>query len=83
MGKQLGLGRRQLLRKLQASTGQTAIAFLRTIRLRKAKKIIESRSHGSITEVAYEVGFSSLSYFARMFKAEYGVNPSELLEKSE
>ena len=81
MGSELGLGRRQLLRKLQASTGQTAIAFLRTTRLRKAKHLIDSKARESVTEVAYEVGFSSLSYFAKAFRQEFGVTPSELSDR--
>ena len=77
----LSLSSRQLLRKLQSITGQTATVFIRKIRLQKARQMVEARSVESVSEVAYAVGFNHLSYFAKAFKEEHGVNPSEMWDR--
>ena len=74
---ELFLSRSQLYRKIKALTGQTANEFLRSVRLEKAKQIIESSSI-SISEVSYKVGFSSPSYFSKCFKEHFNVLPTEL-----
>lgn len=73
----LYLSRSQLYRKIKSLTGQTANEFLRTIRLERAKDLIES-GDVSISEVCYKVGFSSPSYFTRCFKSHFGILPTEL-----
>ncbi|MEJ2102937.1 MAG: response regulator, partial [Ignavibacteriaceae bacterium] len=76
-GKEAGMSRMQLHRKLKALTGKSASNYLRSVRLNKAKKMIEEKT-GSISEIAYSVGFSSPQYFTRSFKEEFGYPPSEL-----
>jgi YesN/AraC family two-component response regulator len=76
-GKEVGMSRMQLHRKLKALTGKSASNYLRSVRLAKAKKMIEEKT-GSISEIAYSVGFSSPQYFTRSFKEEFGYPPSEL-----
>ncbi|MEA1786221.1 two-component regulator propeller domain-containing protein [Arenibacter sp. GZD96] len=73
----LHLSRSQLYRKIKSLTGQTANEFLRTVRLEKAKDFIES-GDVSISEVCYQVGFSSPSYFTKCFKNHFGILPTEL-----
>ncbi|QTD38496.1 response regulator [Polaribacter batillariae] len=73
----LNLSRSQLYRKIKALTGQTVNEFLRRIRLERAKHILENGS-ANISEACYNVGFSSPSYFAKCFKAHFGVLPSEI-----
>jgi signal transduction histidine kinase/DNA-binding response OmpR family regulator/ligand-binding sensor domain-containing protein len=76
-GKEVGMSRVQLHRKLKALTGKSASNFVRSIRLAEARTmIIEGR--GNISEIAYSVGFSSPQYFTRCFKEEYGYPPSDL-----
>jgi signal transduction histidine kinase/ligand-binding sensor domain-containing protein/DNA-binding response OmpR family regulator len=77
-GEEVGMSRMQLHRKLKALTGKSASNYLRSVRLNKAKKMIEEKT-GSISEIAYSVGFSSPQYFTRSFKEEFGYPPSELL----
>ncbi len=77
MGKDISLSRSQIHRKLKALTGKSPCLYLRSIRLAKAKKLIEERI-GNISEVAYSTGFSSPAYFTKCFKEEYGITPSEL-----
>ena len=77
IGKQIGLSRVQLYRKVKAMTGSSVVDLLRKARLAKAKRLLESRSM-SVSEVAYEVGFSAPSYFTKCFKDEYGMLPGEV-----
>jgi YesN/AraC family two-component response regulator len=77
-GKEVGMSRMQLHRKLKALTGKSASNYLRSIRLKKAKQLIEEQK-GNISEIAYSVGFSSPQYFTRSFKEEFGYPPSNLL----
>jgi len=73
---EVGMSRTQLHRKLKALVGKSASQYLRTIRLAKAKKMIEE-GRGNISETAYSVGFSSPAYFTKCFKEEFGFSPSE------
>ena len=77
IGKQIGLSRIQLYRKVKAMTGSSVVDLLRKARLAKAKRLLESRSM-SVSEVAYDVGFSAPSYFTKCFKEEYGMLPGEI-----
>ena len=78
IGVELGLSRVQLYRKVKALTGQSPVELLRTVRLHKARRLLQD-SAKSISEVAYEVGFTSPSYFTKCFRDEFGVSPSELI----
>ncbi len=77
IGKEIGLSRVQLYRKVKAMTGSSVVDLLRKARLSKAKRLLESRSM-SVSEVAYEVGFSAPSYFTKCFKEEYGMLPGDV-----
>ena len=77
IGKQIGLSRVQLYRKVKAMTGSSVVDLLRKARLAKARRLLESRSM-SVSEVAYDVGFSAPSYFTKCFKDEYGMLPGEI-----
>ena len=77
IGKQIGLSRVQLYRKVKAMTGSSVVDLLRKARLAKAKRLLESRSM-SVSEVAYDVGFSAPSYFTKCFKDEYGMLPGDV-----
>ncbi len=77
LASELNLSRSQFYRKIKALTNQTANEFLRNIRLQKAKQIIEM-GNNNISEVCYDVGFSSPSYFAKCFKNYFGILPTEV-----
>ncbi|MEZ7499214.1 two-component regulator propeller domain-containing protein [Flavobacterium sp. Arc3] len=77
LASQLNLSKSQFYRKIKALTNQTANEFLRNIRLQKAKQIIE-KGNTNISEVCYEIGFSSPSYFTKCFKSHFGLLPSEV-----
>jgi signal transduction histidine kinase/ligand-binding sensor domain-containing protein/DNA-binding response OmpR family regulator len=74
--QQFRMSRVQLHRKIKALTNQSPGEFIRTLRLRAAAKLLEQDKY-TVTEVAYEVGFNNLSYFAKCFREQFGVLPSE------
>ncbi len=78
LATQLHLSRSQLYRKIKSLTGQTVNEFLRNVRLQKAKQLLESHQSANVSEVCYNVGFSSPSYFTKCFKAHFGVLPTEI-----
>jgi DNA-binding response OmpR family regulator len=77
IGAELGLSRVQLYRKVKALTGQSPVELLRSARLQRGRQLLQSTDK-TVSEVAYEVGFSAPSYFTKCFKDEYGISPSDL-----
>jgi signal transduction histidine kinase/DNA-binding response OmpR family regulator/ligand-binding sensor domain-containing protein len=80
LSMQLGYSRVQLYRKIKALTGNSVQILIRNFRLKRAAILIEQK-YGSISEVAFEVGFSNLSHFSRCFREQFGVLPSEYFIK--
>lgn len=74
----LGLSRGHLYKKLVAITGKGPTEFIRTIRLKRGRQLLE-KSQMQIAEIAYEVGFNSPKRFAKYFREEFGLSPSEYL----
>jgi signal transduction histidine kinase/ABC-type sugar transport system substrate-binding protein/DNA-binding response OmpR family regulator len=72
----LGLTRMQLYRKVKAVLGTGVVEFIQGLRLTKASELLRDESR-TITDVAYELGFSTPSYFSSSFRARYQVSPSE------
>lgn len=80
LGRELGMSRVQLYRKLKSMTHSSPNELLRRMRLHKAASLLTT-TEMTIAEVAYEVGFSSPSYFTKCYKEEYGENPTEKRKK--
>ena len=76
IAREVGLSRVQLYRKMLALTGTSVSELLRSIRLQKAAKLLEQK-WGPVSQVAYAVGITNLSYFSKIFKGKFGVVPSE------
>ncbi len=74
--KALEMSRSQVYKKIKALTGRTPSQYIRSIRLHHARRLLQS-SDLNVSEVAYEVGFSSPFYFSNVFLAEFGVRPNE------
>ncbi len=67
----------QLHRKVKALTGSTPNNLIKSVRLKKAYKLI--RENGlRVSEAAYQTGFSDPNYFTTCFKKEFGENPSQV-----
>lgn len=80
LGKDMGLSRVQLYRKIKSLTSYSPNELLRIARLKKASSLLAS-SDMTIAEVGYEVGFSSPSYFAKCYKEEFGESPTDFLKR--
>ena len=66
----------QLYRKLRSIVKVSPSQFIRSIRLEKAQSLL-AEGHQSVSEVAFAVGFNSLSYFTQCFRAQFGMAPRE------
>ena len=76
ISSELFVSLRQLQRKMVAITGNSPNKFIRTIRLNRAAELLANKT-GNVTEIAFEVGFNNLSWFAKSFKEQFGVLPSQ------
>lgn len=77
LAEEVGLSRRQLLRKINALTGQSPTDFVRRLRLEHAAEMLRYRE-GNVSEVAYAVGFETPAHFSKLFRKQFGVLPSEV-----
>ena len=79
--KDMAMGESTLYNKVKATTGQTVIAFITSIRMKEAQRIIQSNPNILISEVAIQVGFNTPKYFSKCFKKEFGIFPKEYAEE--
>ena len=77
---EIGMSRMQLHRKLKSLLGVSATEFLRNERLKVGAELLK-KGNGNISEIAYSVGFSDVSYFSKCFKEMYQCTPTEYIEK--
>ncbi|WP_299336255.1 ATP-binding protein [uncultured Psychroserpens sp.] len=77
IAREVGFSRSQLHRKLKAISGKSANQLITEIRLNEAHRMLKSKS-GSVSEIAYAVGYSNLSYFTKSFKERFGELPSKV-----
>lgn len=77
VAQKMRMSESQIYRKLKAITGKSTAVFIRSVRLEKAKDLIQS-TEKSISEIAYDVGFNDPSWFSRAFKEEFGQSPSTI-----
>jgi signal transduction histidine kinase/ligand-binding sensor domain-containing protein/DNA-binding response OmpR family regulator len=78
LGEALGLSRGHLYRKLMAITGKGPAEFIRLVRLKRGKQLLE-KSQLPISQIAYQVGFNSPKRFTKQFREEFGMSPSEFI----
>jgi len=72
----VGLSRTQLWRKFKSATGSNLSDYIQDLRLYKAAEMLTTGKY-KISEIAYEVGYSSPPYFAKRFSEKFGVSPSD------
>jgi len=80
--REIGMSRGHLNAKFKALTGFASREFIRSMRLKRAAQLIQNQA-GNITEIAFQVGFNSLSHFSKAFRETYGVLPSDYNTKTE
>jgi len=72
---QMSMSRTQLYRKFRSLTNKTVTEYLRSLRLHRAHELLTGHKL-TVAEAAYKTGFRNVSHFSRVYKLEYGVNPS-------
>lgn len=77
LAQKAGLSHNKLIQGFKEIFSSTPFGYLRQIRLKKAKNLILNENL-SVTEAAFNVGYSNLSNFAKIFKKEFNINPSDL-----
>ncbi len=79
LAREMGMSRSHIHRRLIALSNQSVSKFIREVRLKKAKEMLDQNS-GTVSEIAYEVGFGSPSYFIKCFHEYYGYAPGEYMK---
>lgn len=77
LSREVGMSRAQLHRKLIALTGKSASRFVRNYRLEHAYQLLQNKV-GTVSEIAYRVGYSSPAYFTKCFTEDFGISPSQV-----
>ncbi len=80
LATQIGLSRSQIHRRLHQINGQSITQFIREIRLQEAHRLLENNV-GTASEISYQVGFGSPTYFNKCFHEFYGYTPGEVKKK--
>ncbi len=80
IASKMGLERSQFYRKIKALTNYSPVELIRRLRLKKARTLLTSTDK-SISEIGYEVGFSTPAYFTKCYREAYGETPSEARAK--
>jgi AraC-like DNA-binding protein len=73
----MGMSRSKFYRKFSALTNMGIHKYIRNYRLHVARKILLAGTL-NVSQTAAEVGYSNISYFSRIFKEEFGINPSQI-----
>lgn len=75
--REMALGRTSLFGKIKGVTGQTPNEFIGNVKMKKASSLLIEHPEYTISEIAYKLGFNTPKYFAKCFKDQFGVTPSE------
>ena len=76
LASQMGFERTQFYRKIKAITNYSPVELMRNLRLKKARVLLTS-SEKSVSEIGYEVGFSTPAYFTKCYREMFGETPTE------
>lgn len=80
LAAKMGLERTQFYRKIKAITNYSPVELIRSLRLKKARAMVTG-SEKSISEICYEVGFSTPAYFTKCYREAYGETPTDTRQK--
>lgn len=76
----VNMSKSTLYRKIKTMTGMTPLDFVRNVKMKRACMMLLARTQ-NVSEIAYAVGFSNPKYFSKCFKEEFGMTPSEYVQK--
>jgi len=79
--KELGIGRTRLFNRVKQVTGMTPNDYILSVKINKAMKLLREREDLTISEIAYQFGFSNPAYFTKCFKRQAGVPPQQYRRK--
>jgi AraC-like DNA-binding protein len=80
LAEEIGMSHSGMYKRIKAISGQSANAFIRFIRLRKAAELFINTNY-NVNETAFYVGIRDVKYFREQFFKTFGMNPSEYIEK--
>jgi AraC-like DNA-binding protein len=80
LARDVGCAPPYLSRLVKQETGKTLLLHLRALRVEKASEMLSGNDR-NVTEVAFEVGYQSLSHFSKAFAQEKGMTPSQFLRR--
>ena len=78
--REMAMSTSQLYRKTLALTGQSPNNLLKEYRLENAKGLLKKKKY-SVSQITFDCGFTSPSYFTKCFKKQYGMLPMEYLDQ--
>ena len=76
----VNLSRRQLQRRLKRAVGLTPKEYINEIRMTRAMRMLESGKTSSVKQVSDAVGFSTSTYFSKLFSKRFGKSPGAVLD---
>lgn len=76
LSRAMFMSRVALYKKLLSLTGKAPLDFIRAVKIKKAMQLMQ-QTQKTMAEIAYEAGFNDPRYFAKLFKKETGISPSE------
>ena len=76
----LCISQRTLHRRIKDISGLTPEKFIQEVKLEQAMKLLQQEPEASMSEIAYQTGFSDGAYFSRVFKAKFGASPSKFIK---
>lgn len=82
LANQIGLPQAKLQEGFKLLFSRTVIEYIRHVRLEEARDLINNTDY-NISQIVYSIGFSSRSYFSKIFKRKYGISPSEFLKNKQ
>ncbi len=82
LAEELSISERQLYRMVKELTGLSPNIYIRQIRLEEAYQLLQSGKYYTVKEVVAKVGFQKADYFTRLFKSEFGLTPSEVMQQN-
>jgi len=79
--KELGIGRTRLFDRIKQVTGMTPNDYIMNVKISRAMAILREKEELTVSEVAYQFGFSNPAYFTKCFKRQVGITPQQYRKK--